>query len=37
MLGVDEKREGVKAAEEEGWSLFNSVSGRPQLATCTAC
>lgn len=27
-LCAEEKPQGVKAAEEEGWSLFNSVSGQ---------
>ena len=34
-MGADEKREGVKAVEEEGWSLFGSVSGQFSLA-CVA-
>ena len=34
-MGADEKREGVKAVEEEGWSLFGSVSGQSSLA-CVA-
>lgn len=30
---ADEKREGVKAVEEEGWSMFSSVSGQAHSLT----